>query len=246
MEPVFRKIYHIPASAVDRFDRLKPSHILDYLQEVAGDHCALLGTTRQELTQKGLFWAVLRHRVQIERLPRAGENITVETWPMPTTRTAYPRAAVAYDAQGNVLFRSISLWVLMDEAQRTMVLPGKSGVTVDGMLTGSELAVPGSIAPKQFTNRETRSVRFNDLDWNGHMNNCRYLDWVTDTLPSAFHECHSAREFTVCYLSEAREGEALTLTWELAEDGCLLVDASRENSPLSAGHSRVFSAQIRY
>mgnify|MGYP002517044180 CR=1 FL=1 len=29
------------------------------------------------------------------------EDITVETWPMPTTRTAYPRATVGYDAQGN-------------------------------------------------------------------------------------------------------------------------------------------------
>lgn len=246
MHPIFRKNYSIPATAVDRYDRLKASHILDYLQDVAGAHCDILGTNREALTERGLFWAVIRHRVQITRLPRANEVITVETWPMPTTRTAYPRSTIVYDAEGNECFRAISLWVLMDMETRAMVLPGKSGVAVEGLLRGSELAVPGSMVAREFANSETRTVRFTDLDWNGHMNNCRYLDWVTDTLPSAFHESHTAREFTICYLSEAREGETLELNWELSEEGCLTVNTTRRGEDVSAGHSRVFSAKILY
>lgn len=246
MEPIFQKIFHIPATAVDRFDRLKPSHILDYLQDTAGDHCALLGTDRQALTGQNLFWAVLRHRVQITRLPRAGEDITLQTWPMPTTRTAYPRATAAYDAEGNLLFRCVSLWVLMDTEKRTMVLPGSSGVEVNGIARGNELAVPGSMALKPLAQEDRRTVRFTDLDWNGHMNNCRYLDWVADTLPSAFHEAHSIKEFSVCYLSEAREGDAMKLHWELSPDGMLAVDGCREDGDLSAGHGRVFSARVLF
>ena len=243
---VYKKKFHIPASGVDRFDRLKLSQVLDYLQEVAGDHSAMLGTNRENLQEKHLFWAVLRHRVQITRLPRAGEDITVETWPMPTTRTAFPRSTVAYDAAGEELFRSVSVWVLMDTNQRAMVLPGKSGVNVEGLMLGSELAIPGSMVPRVLANRETRAVRFTDLDRNGHMNNCRYLDWAADTLPSAFHSAHTAREFSVCYLSEAREGENLTLDWEFIEDGCLAVDAHRKEGEMSAGHSRVFSARVLF
>ena len=246
MEPIFQKTFHIPTKAVDRFDRLKPSHILDYLQDVAGDHCALLGTNRQALTPRNLFWAVLRHRVQIARLPRAGEDITLQTWPMPTTRTAYPRAAVAFDAGGNLLFRCVSLWVLMDTQKRTMVLPGNSGVEVGGIVRGDELAVPGSMALKHLGQEVRRTVRFTDLDWNGHMNNCRYLDWVADTLPSSFHEGHSIKEFSVSYLSEAREGDAMTLHWELSEDGLLAVDGCRDEVNLSATHGRVFSARVLF
>ena len=246
MEPIFQKTVHIPATAVDCFDRLKPSQILDYLQDVAGDHCALLGTDRQALTPRNLFWAVLRHRVQITRLPRAGEDITVETWPMPTTRTAYPRATAAYDAEGNVLFRCVSLWVLMDAEKRTMVLPGNSGVEVNGIARGGELTVPGSMALKPLAQEDRRTVRFTDLDWNGHMNNCRYLDWVTDTLPASFHESRSIKEFSVSYLSEAREGDAMTLHWELSPDGMLAVDGCREDHPLSTTHGRVFSARFLF
>lgn len=246
MEPIFEKTFHIPATAVDCFDRLKPSQILDLLQDVAGDHCALLGTDRQALTKRNLFWAVLRHRVQITRLPRAGEDITLQTWPMPTTRTAYPRASAAFDADGNLLFRCVSLWVLMDSRERTMVLPGKSGVEVNGIAKGDELAVPGSMALKPLGQADRRTVRFTDLDWNGHMNNCRYLDWVADTLPASFHEEHSIKEFSVSYLSEAREGDGVTLHWELSEDGLLAIDGFREEGNLSTSRGRVFSARVLF
>lgn len=240
---MFQKVFHIPASAVDRHDRLKMSTILDYLQEIAGDHCALLGTTRAELLEKGLFWAVIRHRVVITRLPRAGEDITLRTWPMPTTRTAYPRAVLALDAEGRELFRSVSLWVLMDMTSRAMVLPGKSGVTVNGTILGGEIDPPGAMAAKPRANTQRCAVRFTDLDWNGHMNNCRYLDWVDDLTGSDFHEIHPATEFSVCYFSEAKEGETLELNWELLEDGILAVDAVRKDA-VSAGGARVFSVRV--
>ena len=165
---------------------------------------------------------------------------------MPTTRTAYPRATAAYDADGKALFRCVSLWVLMDSAKRTMVLPGSSGVEVTGIAKGDELTVPGSMALKPLSNQDSRVVRFTDLDWNGHMNNCRYLDWVADTLPGNFHKDHSVKEFSVSYLSEAREGDEVALRWELLEDGLLSVDGCRAEDSLSAGHGRVFSARVLF
>ena len=246
MTTPYEKQFHIPASAVDCFDRLKPSQILDYMQEVAGDHSTMLGLSRQTLVDQGLFWAVIRHRVQITRLPKAGENITVKTWPMPTTRTAYPRSTIIYDEAGKECLRAISLWVLMDRNTRAMVLPGKSGVAVEGLLLGSELAAPGSIAPKALVNSRTRSVLFTDLDWNGHMNNCRHLDWAMDLLPGAFHRQRSVTGFTVCYLSEATEGEELTLQWELDDGPCITVNALRTDEDVSAGRGRVFALQMQF
>ena len=78
------------------------------------------------------------------------------------------------------------------------------------------------------------------------MNNCRYLDWVADLLPGSFREDRPIREFTLCYLSEALEGELLDMAWELDEDGQARVEITREETALSAGHSRVFAARIRF
>ena len=242
MKPIFTRTYTVRDCDVDRFGRLKPSLLLFFAQDVAGQHCGELSLTYEELAQKRLFWAVIRHRVQITRWPQRGETITVETWPMPTTRSAYPRSTVAYDANGNEVFRAISLWVLMNLDTRAMILPGKSGVEVSGLLTGTELAPPASAALAPYTNASQRRVAFTDLDRNGHMNNCRYLDWVWDLLPSDFHREHPAREFTICYQSEAREEQLLELRWNLSDGPALSVDALRPEE----NDSRVFSVRMLF
>ena len=246
MTPIYSQTFSVLTADTDRFSRLKPSHLLAFLQESAGNHSALLGTGRKELALRNLFWAVLRHRVQITRLPVAGETITVETWPMPTTRTAYPRSTVAYDAQGQEVFRAISLWVLMDSDRRAMVLPGKSGVHVEGLIRGNELTVPGTLPLKRRQYQELRTVRYTDTDCNGHMNNCRYLDWMEDTLPGEFHQQHQLREFSVRYLSEAREGENLCLSWDLSPEGLLHIDARRQEDGLGENQAHVFGIQAQY
>ena len=123
METVFRQTHKIAAIHTDRYGRLKPSAILFFAQNAADKHCTALSLDWETMASRGLFWAIIRHRVQISRLPKIGETVTVETWPMPTTRSAFPRATAAYDAQGKELFRCISLWVLMDIQTRAMVLP---------------------------------------------------------------------------------------------------------------------------
>ena len=243
MEPIFVKEFHISDAYVDCNGRLKPSMLLYFAQEVAGLHFTDLAMDYETLASHRMFWAVTRHKVQVERLPLRGETIRVETWPMPTTRVAYPRSIVAYDAAGNLLFRSVSLWVLMDLDSRNMILPGRSGISVDGTLRGLELASPMGIAAKPLSNSRSRTVCFTDLDRNGHMNNTRYLDWIDDLLTGAFHRENTVREFAVCYLSEAREGQELTFRWDFLEDGILQVDAYRK---AEEKEERVFAARLLF
>ncbi len=243
MEPIYSQSFPITDLTVDRYGYLKPSALLFFAQEVAGRHCELLSVDYDTLAGRHMFWAVIRHRVQITRLPRRGETIRIETWPMPTTRVAYPRSVVAYDENGSECFRSISLWVLMDTDSRAMILPGKSGIVVSGISRGNELAPPASLAPAKVQRSHRRTVCYTDLDRNGHMNNTRYFDWIDDLLPSAFHEHWRAREFTVCYFSEGREGQSLDLRWEDPREGHLQVDISR---PVEDREERVFSARIEY
>ncbi len=239
MQAVYEKQFTVEASHVDCFQRLKPSAILYFVQQAAGEHCELLDLSWQQLQQRQLFWAIIRHRVQITRLPEQGERVTLETWPMPTTRTAFPRSVIARDGQGRELFRSISLWVLMDPDTRAMVLPGKSGVEIMGILRGNELTAPGGLIPGQLSDSLVRPVRFTDLDLNGHMNNGRYLDWIADLLPSGFHRQHTPREFTLYYHAEAREADVLQLNWNLSDTGRLQVDVTGRNQ-------RIFSALVAY
>ena len=106
-------------------------------------------------------------------------------------------------------------------------------------ITGKELAVPHAIATLSMDASVTRSVGFTLLDCNGHMNNTYYMDWVADLLPSDFHRDHPAREFTVCYMNEAREGDEIGLSFALSDGPTLTVDAQKNSD-------RIFSAQVLF
>ena len=244
MNAKYSQKFTLSAMQVDCHHRAKPSVLLFMAQEAACGHCDELALSWDILQEQQLFWAIIRHKMQITRLPMEGETITVETWPMPTTRSAFPRATVAYDEQGNEVFRSVALWVLMNTQSRTMVLPGKSGIALEGSVTGKELAMPASILPKTLENSQTRIVRYSELDRNGHMNNTRYLDWVDDLLSADFHHGHPVREFTICYLSEALENQSVDLQWQLSDGPCLQVDGRRARTDVAGEYDRVFSVQM--
>ncbi|MDD6968290.1 MAG: thioesterase [Candidatus Faecousia sp.] len=243
MEPIYVQNITVEDAYVDCFGRMKPSMMLYLAQEMGGRHSALMSLDYDTLASQRLFWAVIRHRVQVTRVPTLGETLRMETWPLPTTRSAFPRNVVAYDAKGNEVFRCITLWVLMDLDTRKMILPGKSGIVVAGTIRGNELPAPGGLIPKPLGVGKLRTVSFTDLDRNGHMNNTKCMDWIADLLPSQFHKSHTVTDFTVCYLAEAREQQELRLNWDMS-DGCILqVDAS---TGTGEDAHRVFSAKLLF
>ena len=244
MDSVYTTHYEVTPLHADSFGRCTPASILRFAQDAAGEHCLQLGTDWDSMAKHRYFWAVIRQRMEVTRLPKTGETVTVKTWPMPTTRVAYPRATEGFDEAGNSLFKVISLWVIMDMDSRAMVLPGKSGVEVVGTSFGTELKAPAGLPAGEFPNNSLRTVNFSDLDVNRHMNNARYLDWVCDLLPSVFHETHPVKAVTICYMSEALEGQTLLLSWEGEER--LRVDGSLSQTNAPAGHTRIFSAQFEF
>ncbi|MBO5868252.1 MAG: hypothetical protein J6Q54_05025 [Oscillospiraceae bacterium] len=208
------------------------SGLLSLAQDAAGQHCDLLGYPWEVLQERNLFWAVIRTSVKLNRLPRVGEVISVKTWPMPTAKTAYPRQVELFDETGACIAQVQSLWILMDTESRKMLLPGRSGVEVDGILLGAELETPKSLPPVKEGSQVLRTVTADKLDRNGHMNNARYMDWVQEILGERI-----PKSFTVNYLSEALCGDELILQFtETAET--LALDILRD------GH-RIFAAKAQ-
>lgn len=245
MEFTHTSHYTLTPLHADRFGRAKPSCLLRFAQDAAEAHCLLLGTDWNTMAEKNLFWAVIRQRIEILRLPREGETITVKTWPMPTTKVAYPRATEGFDSEGNCVFKVISLWVIMDMTTRVMIRPDRSGVEVHGITLGSELKAPAGLSFRNFTQSLCRTVGFTELDINGHMNNTRYADWLCDLVDSSFHKDHPVKAITICYLNEAKEGQQICLRW--SGDPCLQAEgAVAAADDAAAGHSRIFTAQMEF
>ena len=244
MNFVYTAQFSVTPLHADCFGRCRPSSLLRFAQDAAEGHCLELGTHWDAMAAKNLFWAVIRQRMEITRLPQVGESVTLKTWPMPTSRVAYPRATEGFDAEGNSLFKIISIWVIVDMDSRAMVLPGKSGVDVDGTVLGTELKAPAGLPAGSFEKEVLRTVSFSDLDINGHMNNARYLDWLCDLRSAPFHKDHPLKAVTVCYNTEALEGQQLRLSYTDGE--VLRLEGSLSGTDVPAGHTRIFSAVAEF
>ena len=223
----------------DSLGRLKMSAILYFAQEAAGKHAAALGAGWDELQHKNLFWAVIRTRVEVENRV-CSEEITLKTWPMPTSRTAYPRCVMGYSKDGQLLFKLASLWVLMDVNTRAMVLPGKSGVEVLGTVEGGEPQQPKGLPFAEQAHSCHKTVEQCHLDKNGHMNNTRYMDWVMELAGEK-----AVENAELCYFNEGRLGDQMELSYTLSEEA-LSVNIHRTGTGDTAAKDRIFAAQLRF
>jgi len=244
MQLIYKENLTVTPDMADRRGWLLPSMLLRLSQNIAGRHCDILGITTDMLEKKGLFWAIVRNRIEIRQMPRVGQAVTLQTWPMPTTRVSFPRGTAAYDENGNLLFSCHSLWVLMDRETRAMVLPGKSGVEVPGIMLEDTPPAPTAVPAANCSDAFRWQVTAEDLDQNGHMNNARYLDWVDHALGAAFLESHRLKCATLCYINEAKEGQILCGCTKTDGENCLYFDLLRQHDDAKA--DRIFSAALEY
>lgn len=244
MEHIFEYEITLKPADFDENGNWKLSCALDSVQQAVTAHCNTIGLDWDTMAAKGLFWAVLRHRMVFYHPVQAGQTLTVKTWPLPATRAAYPRAVEVLDKDGNAVLRLMSLWVLMDIHTRTMVLPSKSGVAVPGVHQEGELPAPQSLPVHPGEQRLLWQVSGEDLDINGHVNNVRYLDHC-EFLAGDYAAGHSVKQLQICYLAEVLPHQEITLNYTLS-DGILTVDGTRPRAEDASSTERVFAVSIEY
>lgn len=241
MKP-FEIDFSLPRERYDEQGKLKYASMLYLCQEAAGAHCRELGLDWDTLQQRDLFWAVIRVQAQLHHLPTFGQTLHAVTWPMPTTRSAFPRTTECYDEHGTLLFTVTNLWVLVDTKKRSMLLPAKSGVTLEGITLGRELPLPGSIYPDKLANERPRRVIPADIDRNGHVNNTRYVEWLTELLGP---EAPPIRQLHAVYQNEALLDDSLVLSWEKTPEHFAL-EIRRPKEKDGENSDRIFAARVEF
>ena len=216
---------------------LSTRELFHMLQTVSAAQCEGTCAGKAELDALGLMWVAIRQYVTVNRYPRAGEHIQVETWPGQTRHSFFYRYYRILDEKGEPLLSGSSLWSLVDRENRKMVAPGAYGIDLPCVVTGWEVQKPP--APRKFPAEESRTfiVPEEYLDANGHMNNTRYYDLAEQCI-GVSAQTAALREATTEYLNEALGGEEFRVNWGF--DGqCYCLTGEAED-----GH--VFRMSLRY
>ena len=199
--------YNLRTSDFDRYDRIRPSAVLDLFQDVAGRDCENCGSGFKALYDKGLLWILLRTRYDIIKPPLPYSEVKVTTAPHAPGRADFDRDYLITDLYGDFLIKGTSKWCLIDLKTRKIAFNRgeiNCGVATDEYLYPDGLKKIPNFSVEDFK-RYDGSANFSAFDHNGHVNNIKYADFILDALSLKGGE--EIKAFEIDYIRELKGGE---------------------------------------
>ena len=201
----------IPFDMADMNGHIKLPDVILLSLQVSGMQSIELGVSDKDILENyNLVWIITDYDIEVVRLPRFAEEITIETEALSYNRLFCYRRFTIYDEEGRELIHMMATFVLMDRDSRKVhavepdiVAPYQSDFDKK-LIRGPKYANLEEPISKDY------HVRFYDLDMNGHVNNSKYLDWIFEVMGADFLTQYIPKKINLKYVKEVRPGGVIT------------------------------------
>lgn len=205
----------IPFDMADMNGHIKLPDVILLSLQVSGMQSIELGVSDKAILEDyNLVWIITDYDIEVIRLPRFAEEITIETEALSYNRLFCYRRFTIYDEAGQDLIHMMATFVLMDRDSRKVhavepeiVAPFQSEFSKK-LMRGPKYANLEEPVSKDYY------VRFYDLDMNGHVNNSKYLDWIFEVMGADFLTHYIPKKINLKYVKEVRPGGVITSSVE--------------------------------
>jgi medium-chain acyl-[acyl-carrier-protein] hydrolase len=208
--PVYQKKYNIKSSDLDVTGKLKLSALFTCFQDIATLHAENLGVGVEKIGQLGLGWVLVRLRVEVLRYAIKDETILIETWYPGPKKFEFERDFGVWDQEGNMIAKAVSSWMIFDVKTRELALSNL--IRHDFPPSNRERALEcrlgrlKNIGPLELVNK--RKLWDGEVDFNGHLNNARYVDFIIDYCWTKEEQRrYQVKEIEINYVSEGLPGD---------------------------------------
>lgn len=235
MKAVTTRAYPVPAADCFADGICRPDSLLNYLQDIAGFHAEVLGFGYPVMYDRyNVLWMLIRNWYRLERPIRAGELLTVETWPMPPEGMSTSRGFFLF-VDGEKVGEAYQVWALVDAEKRCICrIRNFPELQEPDYCDRAPLAKLRRLAlPDGLESAGACTVSHADIDSNGHMNNARYMAYVMQALGSGF-----VQELQINYDRECLAGEKLTLLIGRSDERTFVVGRKED-------HAQSFEVMLR-
>ena len=201
----------IPFDMADMNGHIKLPDVILLSLQVSGMQSIELGVSDKAILENyNLVWIITDYDIEVVRLPRFAEEITIETEALSYNRLFCYRRFTIYDESGQELIHMMATFVLMDRDSRKVhavepeiVAPYQSDFDKK-LIRGPKYESLNEPISKDY------HVRFYDLDMNGHVNNSKYLDWIFEVMGADFLTQYIPKKINLKYVKEVRPGGVIT------------------------------------
>jgi acyl-ACP thioesterase len=195
--------------------------ICHFLQESAWNHARYFDFGYDFLMNNSQIWVLSRLGIEIDSYPKWDDTITIQTWAKGIDRLFALRDYRLLSDSGKEIGRISSAWLIIDLIKRR---PQRIEPYLDKMpllpdrhampeMPGKIQSVENGVASGKFP------VRISDLDVYHHVNNTRYIQWLTDNYEYDFVKNKFIHRFDINFMQEAQINDEINIITESIEDG---------------------------
>lgn len=217
---VYTKKYEINYYDVDYNLQCKLASIVNFLCDIGNTQSESLGETIDELTARNCAWVFYKYDIKIKRYPKYRDIITVQTEPTAFNKFYAFRGYKIMDKDNNVIVEATALFFLINIEKRR---PTRISEEQMNAYTG------GEILPKGVDMGEVRdfneedfskefSIRYSDIDSNGHVNNVKYMEWAIESVPEEVIKDYKLKRIKVVFVKETVYGDKVHVLGQKIEE----------------------------
>jgi len=201
--------------------------LLNYMEDCAISHSTSAGYGVNELLAADAGWVLYRWLIKIDRLPKLGETITVQTWASSFERFYGNREFIVLDGRDNPIVKASSVWIYFNiKKRKPMRIPLEMGDAY-GIDETRALEEPFTDFDFDFEPKviEEFTVKRSDIDTNSHVNNKKYVDWIMETVPQQIYDNYKVTSLQIIYKKESSLGSGI-------KAGCVIDEQNTDNPRL--------------
>lgn len=208
MDKIFKEEHRVTYGDCDETGKIQLPNLIEHFMQVSNDQLTKEEAGIHDLLKKNLGWVVVEYHLDIMRLPKAGEKITVTTNGSGYNRFFEYRDFGIIDSTNKKIVDVKSQWVILDLKNRKITEADKQMMEKFGNPYLKRMPRFKRVRPlKKYDTEKSYAVRYYDLDTNHHLTNSIYFDWMIDTLPRDFLNTHTVKSIDISFKKEVQYGD---------------------------------------
>ena len=213
MSKILSEDHIITCYEADANQLMRPTAMLDLMQEAANVNASTLGFGYDEMINSNMAWVLSRTHVKFVNTPKWRQEVNLKTWHKGVSKLFHLRDFILSDKEGNPLVLATTSWLIIDLNTRRLVRNSAldmSDTSMDAIETPADkVVIPVDIEPELV---RKHPVTWSEVDTNGHVNNVKYAVWALDAVKAEDIKERPLKEMLINYDAEVMPGDTVKIS----------------------------------
>lgn len=224
MSKILSQDHIITCYEADANQLMRPTAMLDLMQEAANVNASTLGFGYDEMIDNNIAWVLSRIHVKFIDTPKWRQEVNLKTWHKGVAKLFYLRDFILSDKENTPMVLATTSWLIIDLNTRRLVRNNDlalSDTPEHAIETPADKVVmPVDIEPELV---RKHPVTWSEIDSNGHVNNVKYAVWALDAVKAEDIKSKPLKEMLINYDAEVMPEDIVKIfrTRQESEEGII-------------------------